>query len=61
MEYDELVQYFNSDEDSINAKPPSFFNSIHLFSKKKNNNNNKYILKLIKLIKIFYLISLMIK
>jgi len=27
MEYDELVQYFNSDEDSINAKPPSFFNS----------------------------------
>ncbi|OUM61657.1 hypothetical protein PIROE2DRAFT_62372 [Piromyces sp. E2] len=27
MEFDELVQYFNSDEDSINIKPPSFLDS----------------------------------
>ncbi|ORY68087.1 hypothetical protein LY90DRAFT_212955 [Neocallimastix californiae] len=28
MEYESLIQYFNSDEDSINAPPPSFMNDL---------------------------------
>jgi len=28
MEYESLIQYFNSDEDSINDPPPSFMNDL---------------------------------
>lgn len=44
MEYESIVQYFYSDEDSINRAPPSFMNSVEEEDNSKfSNKRNEYL------------------